>query len=196
MADHVTIFETGPWDGLQNEARQIATADKITLIDLLSDCGVTQIEATSFVSPKWVPQMADAEAVLAGIQRRAGLVYSALTPNMQGFERALAAGADALAIFASASEAFSLKNFNCTINESLARFAPVVDAAQKAHVPVRAYVSCVIECPYSGATDPRQVADLAERWFGKSEQVGQVDFPRMSRAEIDPVDQFPGDWSS
>ena len=134
MADHVTIFETGPRDGLQNEARQIATADKITLIDLLSDCGLTQIEVTSFVSPKWVPQIADAEAVLAGIRRRSGLVYSALTPNMQGFERALVAGADAVAIFASASEAFSLKNINCTIVESLARFAPMVEAAIKERV--------------------------------------------------------------
>jgi hydroxymethylglutaryl-CoA lyase len=163
MADHVTIFETGPRDGLQNEARPITTADKITLIDLLSDCGLTQIEATSFVSPKWVPQMADAEAVLAGIRRRPGLVYSALTPNLQGFQRALAAGADAVAIFASASEAFSLKNINCTIDESLARFAPVVEAAQKENVPVRAYVSCVIECPYSGRTDPAQVADLTAK---------------------------------
>ena len=163
MVDSVTIFETGPRDGLQNEARQIATADKVALIDLLSDCGLTQIEATSFVSPRWVPQMADAEAVLSGIRRQAGVTYSALTPNLQGFERALASRADAVAIFASASEAFSLRNINCTIDESLARFAPVLTAARAAGLSVRAYVSCVIECPYSGRTEPGQVAGLAAK---------------------------------
>jgi hydroxymethylglutaryl-CoA lyase len=163
VAEPVTIFETGPRDGLQNEARLIPTADKITLINLLSDCGVSQIEAASFVSPKWVPQMADGADVLAGIRRRPGVVYSALTPNMQGLERAMAAKADAIAIFASASQAFSLKNINCSIEESLARFAPVVAAARAAALPVRAYVSCVVECPYSGAVDPAQVADIAAK---------------------------------
>jgi hydroxymethylglutaryl-CoA lyase len=163
LADTVTIFETGPRDGLQNEARLILAADKITLIDLLSDCGIRQIEAASFVSPKWVPQMADGADVLAGIRRRPGVVYSALTPNMQGFDRAMAAGADAVAIFASASEAFSLKNINCTIEESLKRFAPVVAAAHAEALQVRAYVSCVVECPYSGAVDPAQVADIAAK---------------------------------
>jgi hydroxymethylglutaryl-CoA lyase len=163
MADHVSIFETSPRDGLQNEQRQVSTNDKITLIDMLSNCGITQIEVTSFVSPKWVPQMADAEAVFSGIRKVPGLVYSALTPNLQGFERAAAAGADAVAIFASASEAFSLKNINCTIAESFERFHPVVKAAQAAAVPVRAYVSCVVECPYSGPTHPQQVADVAAR---------------------------------
>jgi hydroxymethylglutaryl-CoA lyase len=163
LADTVTIFETGPRDGLQNEARPIPTADKITLIDLLSDCGVGQIEVASFVSPKWVPQMADGADVLAGICRSPDVVYSALTPNMQGLERAMAAKADAVAIFASASEAFSLKNINCTIEESLARFAPVVAAARAVALPVRAYVSCVVDCPYSGAVDPAQVADISGR---------------------------------
>jgi hydroxymethylglutaryl-CoA lyase len=163
MADHVTIFETSPRDGLQNEQRRVSTQDKITLIDLLSNCGITHIEVTSFVSPKWVPQMADAEAVFAGIRKVPGRVYSALTPNLQGFERAVAAGADAVAIFASASEAFSLKNINCTIAESFERFHPVVKAAQAAALPVRAYASCVVECPYSGPTHPRQVADVAAR---------------------------------
>ena len=114
MVDSVTIFETGPRDGLQNEARQIATADKVALIDLLSDCGLTQIEATSFVSPRWVPQMADAEAVLSGIRRQAGVTYSALTPNLQGFERALASGADAVAIFASASPVCRARAKRCS----------------------------------------------------------------------------------
>jgi hydroxymethylglutaryl-CoA lyase len=163
MADHVTIFETSPRDGLQNEKRTVSTEDKITLIDLLSTCGITHIEVTSFVSPKWVPQMADAEAVFVGLRKVPGLVYSALTPNLQGFERAAAAGADAVAIFASASESFSLKNINCTIAESFERFHPVVKAAQVAALPVRAYVSCVVECPYSGPTSPRQVADVAAR---------------------------------
>jgi hydroxymethylglutaryl-CoA lyase len=163
LAEPVTIFETGPRDGLQNEARLIPTADKIALINLLSECGIGQIEAASFVSPKWVPQMADGADVLAGIRRKPGVVYSALTPNTQGLERAMAAKADAVAIFASASEAFSLKNINCTIEESLARFAPVVAAAQAALVPVRAYVSCVVECPYSGAVDPAHVADIAAK---------------------------------
>jgi hydroxymethylglutaryl-CoA lyase len=163
MADHITIFETSPRDGLQNEKRAVSTEDKIALIDLLSDCGLSHIEVTSFVSPKWVPQMADAEAVFAGLRKVPGLVYSALTPNLQGFERAVAVGADAVAIFASASEAFSLKNINCTIDESFERFHPVVKAAQAAAVPVRAYVSCVVECPYSGPTAPQQVADVAAR---------------------------------
>jgi hydroxymethylglutaryl-CoA lyase len=163
MADHITIFETSPRDGLQNEKRLVSTEDKITLIDLLSTCGIAHIEVTSFVSPKWVPQMADAEAVFAGLRKVPGLVYSALTPNLQGFERAVAAGADEVAIFASASEAFSLKNINCTIDESFERFLPVVKAAQVAAVPVRAYVSCVVECPYSGPAAPQQVANVAAR---------------------------------
>jgi hydroxymethylglutaryl-CoA lyase len=163
MADHVSIFETSPRDGLQNEKRLVSTEDKIKLIDLLSNCGMSQIEVTSFVSPKWVPQMADAEAVFAGLRKVPGLVYSALTPNLEGFERAVAAGADEVAIFASASEAFSLKNINCTIDESFERFLPVVKAAQAAAIPVRAYVSCVVECPYSGPTAPHQVADVADR---------------------------------
>jgi hydroxymethylglutaryl-CoA lyase len=161
LAEPVTIFETGPRDGLQNEARLIRAADKISLINLLSDCGVGQIEAASFVSPKWVPQMADGADVLAGIRRKPGVVYSALTPNLQGLDRAMAAKADAVAIFASASEAFSLKNINCSIEESLARFAPVVATARAAALQVRAYVSCVVECPYSGPVDPAQVADIA-----------------------------------
>jgi len=161
MTQTVTLFEMGPRDGLQNEKKQIATADKIALIDALSGCGFQKIEATSFVSPKWVPQMADAADVLGGITRRAGVVYTALTPNMKGFEAAIAARADEVAIFGSASEGFSQANINCSIDDSLVRFAPVVAAAQANGTPVRGYVSCVTECPYDGPTPPEQVARVA-----------------------------------
>ncbi|MBD3679186.1 MAG: hydroxymethylglutaryl-CoA lyase [Rhodobacteraceae bacterium] len=161
MADKVTVFEVGPRDGLQNEAVQIATTDKIRLVDALSDCGFSKIEVTSFVSPKWVPQMADAAEVLAGIRRAAGVRYAALTPNMRGFEGALAARADEVAIFGAASEGFSLKNINCSIAESLDRFAPVMEAARAAAIPVRGYISCVTDCPYDGPTPPAKVAEVA-----------------------------------
>lgn len=162
MADHVTIFEMGPRDGLQNEARAISTADKIRLVDGLSACGCSHIEVTSFVSPKWVPQMADAADVLAGIRRLPGTIYAALVPNMQGFERALAAGADEVAIFASASEGFSQKNINCSIADSLDCFRPVLKSARSAMIPVRGYVSCMTDCPYDGATPPEAVVKVAE----------------------------------
>ncbi len=163
MAEHVTLFEMGPRDGLQNEKAQIATADKIALVDLLSACGFSKIEVTSFVSPKWVPQMADAAEVLAGITRAPGVAYTALTPNLRGFEGALAARADEVAIFGSASEGFSQANINCSIAESLERFAPVMQAAKAAGIPVRGYVSCVTDCPYDGPVAPGQVADVAAR---------------------------------
>ena len=162
MTQTVTLFEMGPRDGLQNEKKQIATADKIALIDALSGCGFQKIEVTSFVSPKWVPQMADAADVLGGITRRAGVVYTALTPNMKGFEAAIAARADEVAIFGSASEGFSQANINCSIDDSLVRFSPVVAAAQANGTPVRGYVSCVTECPYDGPTPPEQVARVAK----------------------------------
>lgn len=161
MTDRVTIFEMGPRDGLQNEKTQIATAEKIRLVDLLSDCGFPKIEVTSFVSPKWVPQMADAAEVLAGITRRPGTIYTALTPNLRGFEAALAARADEVAIFGSASEGFSQANINCSIADSIDRFRPVAEAAAAAGVPVRGYVSCVTDCPYDGATPPEKVAEVA-----------------------------------
>lgn len=163
MAEFVTIYEVGPRDGLQNEKEIVPTADKIALIDLLSDAGFRKIEATSFVSPKWVPQMADASEVMAGIKRRPGVTYGVLTPNMKGFEAALAAGADEVAIFASASETFSQKNINCSIEESFARFAPVLEAARAAGLPVRGYVSCVVACPYEGPIAPVAVRTVAER---------------------------------
>lgn len=154
----VEIFEVGPRDGLQNEARPIATGDKIALVDLLSTAGFSRIECASFVSPRWVPQMADSAEVLAGIVRVPGVSYAALTPNMTGLERALGAGASEVAIFGSASEGFSRANINAGIAESLARFAPVAAAAQAAGLPVRGYVSCVVECPYDGAVPPGAVA--------------------------------------
>ncbi len=158
MTNHVEIFEVGPRDGLQNEKRQIPTAEKVALVDCLSRAGFKRIECASFVSPKWVPQMADSADVLAGIRRAAGISYAALTPNMKGLENAIAAKADEVAIFGSASEGFSKANINATIAESLERFKPVAQAAQDAGLPVRGYVSCVVECPYDGAVDPAQVA--------------------------------------
>ena len=158
MTDRVTIVEVGPRDGLQNEPGPVITADKVRLVDLLSDAGLPRIEVTSFVSPKWVPQMADAAGVMAAIRRRPGTIYTVLTPNLQGFERARAAGADEVAVFASASETFSQKNINCSIDESLARFAPLMDAARDAAIPVRGYVSCVTDCPYEGPVAPAAVA--------------------------------------
>jgi len=160
MPDFVRIFEVGPRDGLQNEAAMISTADKVVLVDKLSDCGFDHIEVTSFVSPKWVPQMADAAEVLAGIQRKAGVAYTALTPNMRGYEAARGQ-ADEVAIFGSASEGFSQANINCSIEESLARFRPLVAAAIKDGIRVRGYVSCVIECPYDGPAAPHAVAQVA-----------------------------------
>jgi hydroxymethylglutaryl-CoA lyase len=161
MAERVEIFEVGPRDGLQNEARPIPVAEKIALVDALSRVGFRRIEVTSFVSPKWVPQMADAGAVMAGITRRPGIRYAALAPNLKGFDAAVAAGADEVAIFGAASEAFAQANINASIAESLARFAPVVAAAQAIGMPVRGYVSCAIACPYAGDIAPVAVARVA-----------------------------------
>ena len=161
MTERVTLFEMAPRDGLQNEATMIATADKIELVDRLSRCGFSKIEVTSFVSPRWVPQLADAAEVMQGITRSAAVTYAALTPNMQGFKRAMSARADEIAVFGAASEGFSQNNINCSIAESLQRFQPVVDAARAAGVPVRGYVSCVTHCPYDGPTPPESVARVA-----------------------------------
>lgn len=158
MSERVEIFEVGPRDGLQNEKRMIPAAEKIALIDLLSTAGFRRIEVASFVSPKWVPQMADGPDVLSGIARSPGVSYAALTPNMRGYEGARAARADEVAIFASASEGFSRANLNATIIESLERFTPVVAAAKADGVPVRGYVSCVTDCPFDGAVAPGDVA--------------------------------------
>ncbi|SLN42793.1 Hydroxymethylglutaryl-CoA lyase YngG [Roseivivax jejudonensis] len=158
MAERAEIFEVGPRDGLQNEAREIPVADKVALIDMLSGAGFRRIEVASFVSPKWVPQMAASGEVLARIDRVPGVSYAALTPNIKGFEAAVAARADEVAIFASASEGFSKANLNATIAESLERFAPVAEAARDAGLPVRGYVSCVVECPYDGPVAPADTA--------------------------------------
>ncbi len=165
MTQTVTIFEVGPRDGLQNEKRPIATADKVRLINLLSAAGLAKIEATSFVSPKWVPQMADAAEVMAAIDRKPGVTYGALTPNLKGYEAAKAARADEVAVFAAASEAFSQKNINCTIADSLERFRPLAEAARADGMPVRGYVSCVTDCPYSGAVEPGATARVAAALF-------------------------------
>ena len=141
----------------------IATDDKIALVNRLSEAGLKRIEVSSFVSPKWVPQLADAADVFAGIERRQDVVYAALTPNLQGFEAALLSDVNEVAIFAAASEAFSQKNINCSIAESLERFLPIMERAKSADLPVRGYISCITDCPYSGAVDPKQVGDLTER---------------------------------
>ena len=161
MREAVEIFEMGPRDGLQNEKRLIPAAEKIALVDMLSRAGFRRIEVTSFVSPKWVPQMADAAEVMAGITRTPGISYAALTPNMKGYEGARAASASEIAIFASASEGFSRANLNCTIAESLERLAPVAAAARADGVPVRGYVSVVTDCPFDGPTPPASVARVA-----------------------------------
>ena len=158
MTETVEIFEVGPRDGLQNEPRDIAVADKVALVDCLSRAGFRRIECASFVSPRWVPQMANSTEVLAGIRRARGVSYAALTPNMKGFEAAMAAKADEVAIFGSASEGFSRANINVSIDESLARFRPVAEAALARGVKVRGYVSCVVECPYDGKVAPQAVA--------------------------------------
>ncbi len=163
VPDAVKMVEVGPRDGLQNEARAVPAAIRIRLIESLAEAGLTAIEAGSFVSPKWVPQMADTAEVLAGLTPRPGVSYPVLVPNMQGLNAAIAAGAREIAIFAAASETFSRKNINCSIAESLERFAPVTAAAKLAGIPVRGYISCVLGCPYEGAIAPAAVAGVAER---------------------------------
>jgi hydroxymethylglutaryl-CoA lyase len=162
MPGTVEIFEVGPRDGLQNETRLIPTAEKVALVDLLSRAGYRRIEVASFVSPKWVPQMADSAKVLAGIRRVPGVRYAALTPNMRGYEDARAARADEVAVFASASEGFSRANLNCTIAESIDRFRPILVVAADDGMLVRGYISCVTDCPFDGPVNPDAVAKLAE----------------------------------
>lgn len=158
MTKRVEIFEMGPRDGLQNEQRLIPTAEKVALVDLLSQAGFSRIEVTSFVSPRWVPQMADAAEVMAGILRRPQVRYAVLTPNLRGYEAAKAVAADEVAIFASASEGFSRANLNASIAESLERLAPVAAAATEDGIALRGYVSVVTDCPFDGPTAPSQVA--------------------------------------
>ncbi|WP_444908566.1 hydroxymethylglutaryl-CoA lyase [Microbulbifer sp. TRSA005] len=161
LPKQVKIVEVGPRDGLQNEKQPISVETRIALVDKLSASGLSVIEAGSFVSPKWVPQMAASEEVLAGIQRKDGVIYSALTPNLKGYERAVEAKADEVAVFGAASEAFTQKNINCSIAESLERFRPLVEKAKQDGIPVRGYVSCVLGCPYEGDIDPAKVAEVS-----------------------------------
>ena len=158
----VSIVEVGPRDGLQNEKQIVSADDKVTLINMLSKTGLKRIEAGSFVSPKWVPQMADSGAVFEKISRTPSIQYSALTPNMQGLEAALEAGVDEVAVFGAASESFSQKNINCSIAESLHRFEPVIELAKERNIPVRGYVSCVMGCPYEGEISPSAVANVSK----------------------------------
>ncbi|MEM1315236.1 MAG: hydroxymethylglutaryl-CoA lyase [Pseudomonadota bacterium] len=160
------LFEVAPRDGLQNEKRAIATADKVRLVDLLTATGLRRIEAASFVSPKWVPQMADGAEVMAAIARVPGVAFAALTPNLRGLEAAIASGVDEVSVFASASEGFSRANLNRSVAESLEMFAPVAARAVEIGLPVRGYVSCVTDCPYDGPTPPEAVARVAEALFG------------------------------
>ena len=163
MTERVELFEVGPRDGLQNEARMIPAAAKVALVDCLTRAGFRRIEVASFVSPKWVPQMADGAQVLAGIRRAPGVRYAALTPNLRGYLAARAAGADEVAIFASASEGFSRANLNCGVEDSLARYAPVAQAARGDGMAMRGYVSVVTDCPYDGPTPPAAVARVVAR---------------------------------
>ncbi|XP_061601168.1 3-hydroxy-3-methylglutaryl-CoA lyase, cytoplasmic [Cololabis saira] len=163
--EFVKIVEVGPRDGLQNEKEIVPTRVKIQLIDILSETGLSVIEATSFVSSKWVPQMADHTDVLRGIQRTPHVRYPVLTPNMQGFQDAVAAGATEVAVFGSASETFSRKNINCSIDDSMLRFEDVINAAKEQQIPVRGYVSCALGCPYEGQIEPSKVAEVAKRLY-------------------------------
>ena len=163
LPTQVQIVEVGPRDGLQNESQAIAVETRIALIEQLVAAGIRRIEAGSFVNPKWIPQMASSEEVFAGLHRSDDVRYCALTPNMQGFERARAARANEVAVFAAASEAFSQKNINCSIKESLQRFEPVMEAAADAGIPVRGYVSCVLGCPYEGSIDAAAVAQVSRQ---------------------------------
>ncbi|CAA0094598.1 3-hydroxy-3-isohexenylglutaryl-CoA/hydroxy-methylglutaryl-CoA lyase [Halioglobus japonicus] len=165
LPTRVQIVEVGPRDGLQNEKQPISTAVKLELIHQLADAGVSYIEAGSFVNPKWIPQMAGSEEVFQQVSRCDGVTYAALTPNMQGYQRALASGVSEVAVFAAASEAFSQKNINCSVAESIERFAPIMAAAVKDNIQVRGYVSCVVGCPYEGDVAPEKVADVARQLY-------------------------------
>lgn len=193
LPKRVRIVEVGPRDGLQNEKTIIPAEVKIGFINRLADAGLTTIEAASFVSPKWAPQMADNARVLAGIDRRPGVAYPVLAPNMKGLEGALAAGAKEVAVFAAASESFSRKNINCSVSESMKRFAEVIEAARGAGVLVRGYVSCVLGCPYEGEVLPAAVAAVAARLFelgcyeiSLGDTIG-VGTPARAQAMIDAV---------
>ena len=189
--ERVTLVEVGPRDGLQNEAQPVPTEAKIELIHRLQAAGLKEIEATSFVSPKWVPQMADAAQVLAGIQRQPGVRYSVLTPNLKGLEAALPGRPDEVVVFAAASEAFSRKNINCSIEESIERFVPVVQAARAQGIKVRGAISCAVGCPYQGEVAPSEVGRVAAlmkgigvQHIGVADTIG-VGTPRAVQAALE-----------
>ncbi len=193
IPDHVTLYEVGPRDGLQNESQPVPAATKIALIDRLSATGLSEIEATSFVSPKWIPQLADSAEVMAGIARQPGIHYPVLTPNMKGFSGALAAGADTVCVFTAASETFTHKNTNCSIAESLEWAAPIAEAARARGLRLRGYISCVLGCPYEGAIAPESVAQVAKQLdrlgcyeISLGDSVG-TGTPRKARAMIEAV---------
>ena len=195
---HVTLVEVGPRDGLQNEPQPVATADKIELVRLLEHAGLRHIEVTSFVSPKWVPQMADAAEVMAGIDRRKGNRYAVLTPNLKGWEAAAATAPDEIVVFGAASEAFSQKTINCSIAESIERFAPVVAAARAAGVKVRGAISCAVDCPYEGPVAPGRVAEVARRMaaigvqhVGVADTIGTGTPLRIQRAMDAALQHYP-----
>ncbi len=165
LPKQVRLVEVGPRDGLQNEQQPISVADKVRLVDDLSAAGLSYVEVGSFVSPKWVPQMAGSAEVFAQIQHKPGVTYAALTPNMKGLEAAIEAGVKEVAVFGAASEAFSQKNINCSIAESLARFAPLMEAAREQDIRVRGYVSCVLGCPYEGEVAPAKVGEVARELY-------------------------------
>ncbi|MBD9369212.1 hydroxymethylglutaryl-CoA lyase [Xanthomonas sp. XNM01] len=191
--DAVRIVEVGPRDGLQNEATPVSTADKIALVDRLSACGLRCIEVTSFVSPRWVPQLGDAEQVMAGITRHPGVVYPVLVPNLQGYTRARAAGADEVAVFTAASEAFNQRNINASIDASIERFIPLIEQARAEGVRVRGYVSTVLGCPYQGEVPLDDVVRVAARLhalgcaeISLGDTIG-VGTPRRARAMLEAV---------
>jgi hydroxymethylglutaryl-CoA lyase len=194
----VTIVEVGPRDGLQNEARPVPAADKVALVEALAEAGLPVVEAGSFVSPKWVPQMAGSDEVLRSIRRRPGTRYPVLVPNLQGLEAAMAAGVDEIAVFGAASESFSRRNINCSIDESLARFRPVIAGARSHGVRVRGYVSCVAGCPYEGEIAPAAVARVAGQLYAMGcfeislgDTIG-VGTPRRTAAMLEAVlDEVP-----
>jgi hydroxymethylglutaryl-CoA lyase len=202
----VRLVEVGPRDGLQNEPREVPTAVKVELIERLADAGLPAVEATAFVSPKWVPQMADHTEVLERVRRKPGVDYPVLAPNLKGFEAARAAGATEVAIFGAASEAFSKKNINCSIAESLERFRPIAAEARKHGIRVRGYVSCVLGCPYEGEVAPARVAEVAAALYGMGcyevslgDTIG-VGTPRKTQAMIEacakrvPIDRLAGHY--
>ena len=202
----VRIVEVGPRDGLQNEQGEVPTAVKLELIERLADAGLRAVEATAFVSPKWIPQMADHTEVLERIRRQPGVSYPVLTPNLKGYEAARAAGATEVAVFGAASEAFSKKNINCSIAESLERFRPVVEKAMQEKIKVRGYISCVVGCPYEGDIEPRKVAEVAAALYDMGcyevslgDTIG-VGTPGRTRAMIEactkriPVEKLAGHY--